>query len=418
MVDGDTNGTSPAISNTTQEKAIASLAALSYRSGELDDYLDKICHAVIDVLGDGAAAVTLYRDGKKKVIARVPYSPKVGVPIDVHGQLSTFVVESGEILRVADAIATPEYGNPPAGYCSYLGIPLKLPNGDIVGTLCFFDKSVREYTNNDEQVATLFAERIAIALDNYELFLQLKEHSENLEALVEERTKALVAAQDALMQKEKLAAVGEFATNLTHEIRNPLATIRLALEYFERTGDDRATKRAALAGSEISRLERMLNEVLTYARPATIFPEEIDLSDFLGGFLSTNHSMVETKEQCFSVSENANPTVIADRDKLTQICLNLARNACDAAEHRQTIHWTLSKSDNTGIIQIQNGGQLIPEEKLNHITEAFVSGKPNGTGLGLAIVKNLIDAQMGELEIESNINTGTIITVSLPLKQA
>jgi signal transduction histidine kinase len=366
--------------NKMQEKAIASLAALSYRTGELQDYLNQICKAVLDVLGDGAAAVTLYRNGKKNVIAREPHSPKVGVPLDIHGHLSTFVVDSGEILRVEDALENPQYGNPPAGYCSYLGIPLKLPNGEVVGTLCYFDENTRDYSDHDAQVASLFAERIAIALDNYELYLQLKEHSENLEAKVEERSQELLAARDALAQKEKLAAIGEFATGLTHEIRNPLATIRLALEYFDRQGDDRASKRAQLASNEVSRLERMLNEVLTYARPANLSTKAVDLGQFVDAFLKDHACLAEPKQQtlelnlscgnssCESPSLKNTIQVQADSDKLTQILLNLIGNACDAADFNQAIHCSISEDEHFGILQVQNQGAIIPPEKLSTIT--------------------------------------------------
>jgi len=411
------------ISSINQEKAIASLAALSYRTGELDNYLKQICQAVLDVLGDGAAAVTLYRNGKKNVIARVPHSPKVGVPLDIHGQLSTFVVNSGKVLRVPDAIETPQYGNPPAGFCSYLGIPLKLPNNEVVGTLCYFNKSKRKYTNSDEQIASLFAERIAIALDNYELFLQLKSHSENLESLVKVRTKELMETQRILMQKEKLAALGEFATHLTHEIRNPLATIKLALEYFERKSDERGNKRAMLAGSEISRLERMLNEVLSYARPLELHTHTLNFSDFLDDFISTNDVMLDEKKQRFVIHKYAQPTIIADRDKLNQICLNLVRNASEAAGEGQTITLTLNQTDtsscdnrtNTAILSVHNTGDCIPEDKLLHITEAFVSTKTKGTGLGLAIVKNLVEALKGQMSIQSTKQTGTTFNIHLPL---
>lgn len=396
------------------EKAIASLAALSYRSGELDDYLRHICQAVLDVLGDGAAAVTLYRNGKKNVLARVPHSPKVGVPLDVHGQLSTFVVESGEILRVKDALANPQYGNPPAGYCSYLGIPLKLPNGKIVGTLCYFDECTREYGDEDAQVASLFAERVAIALDNYELYLQLKDHSENLEALIEQRTRELLAARDKIAHQEKLAAIGEFATRLTHEIRNPLATIRLALEYVERQSDERAGKRASLASSEVSRLERMLNEVLVYARPANLNRQPIHLADFVDAFLSTHEHLFEPKQVRVVLHKPSNPVVWADPDKLNQILLNLITNALDAVDPQQAIECTITESAQWGRLQIQNGGAVIPPEKLDQITEAFVSGKPNGSGLGLAIIKSLVEVHQGELAIESNPSTGTVVSVSLP----
>ena len=414
----DMNSDSPHhIASIDQEKAIASLAALSYRTGELDDYLKQICQAVLDVLGDGAAAVTLYRNGKKNVIARVPHSPKVGTPLDVHGHLSTFVVESGKPLRVSDALENPQYGNPPAGFCSYLGIPLKLPDGKVVGTLCYFDKLQRDYTEQDEQVASLFAERIAIALDNYELYLQLKRHSDNLEVLVEERTRALMTAEKELMHKEKLAALGEFASHLTHEIRNPLATIKLALEYFERQDDARAAKRATLAGSEISRLERMLNEVLTYARPTELSSMPLNLSDFLDNFLSTNDGMLLEKSLKLDLEKAANSQVCVDPDKLSQVLLNLLRNACEASEPSQTITWRLSEDNGFAELSVHNRGDVIPEDKLSSITNAFVSTKTKGTGLGLAIVKNLVEAHDGELEIRSSQKEGTLITLRFPLHE-
>ncbi len=410
----DTSQTGEVLSNLDQEKAIASLAALSYRTGELDDYLKQICQAVLDVLGDGAAAVTLYRNGKKNVIARVPHSPKVGMPLDVHGHLSTFVVESGKPLRVSDAIAHPEYGNPPEGFCSYLGIPLKLPDGKVVGTLCYFDKSKRDYGTKDEQIASLFAERIAVALDNYELYLQLKHHSENLEALVEERTRALMATQRELMQKEKLAAIGEFASHLTHEIRNPLATIKLALEYFERLEDARSAKRASLACSEISRLERMLSQVLSYARPTELHSTVINLSEFLDEFIATNDAMLAEKDLRFVVEKDASPQVKVDVDKFAQVLLNLACNAVEAAGAKQSITWRLAGTKTHAVLSIHNGGDTIPEDKLATITDAFVSSKTKGTGLGLAIVKNLVETHQGELEICSSEASGTLVTLRLP----
>jgi signal transduction histidine kinase len=284
-----------------------------------------------------------------------------------------------------------------------------------VGTLCYFDKEQREYTQQDEQVASLFAERIAIALDNYELYLQLKSHSDNLESLVEERTKALMAAEKELMHKEKLAALGEFASHLTHEIRNPLATIKLALEYFERQDDERAVKRATLAGSEISRLERMLNEVLTYASPTELNSNPLNLSDFLDDFLSTNDAMLQEKNLKLVVEKEANPRVSVDADKLSQVLLNLFRNACEASEANQDISWKISTNDVNAELSIHNGGDVIPEDKLVNITDAFVSTKTKGTGLGLAIVKNLVEAHQGELTIQSSKGEGTLITLRFPL---
>ena len=393
------------------EQALTALASISYRTGELSTYLQCICQSVLDVLGDGAAAITLYRRGEKKILARMPMTPSVGKIVSVHGALSTYVVENKTSLRVDDALANPQYGNPPKGFCSYLGVPLRAPNGEIVGTLCYFDKQVRQYTDRNEQVATLFADRIATALDNFELYEQSKAHSLELEQIVEQRTKELMDAQQALFQKKKLAAIGEFATLMTHEIRNPLATIRIALEYVEKLDDQRAVKRANLAAREVSRIERMLNEVLIYAKPSDLKLEPVNLSEFMQSFSATHSSMLDVKKQQFRLEAATPYTVDFDKDKLNQICLNLLRNASDAADELGEILCTLGEKEGRIYLQMQNGGALIPEEKLGTITEAFVSGKPDGTGLGLAIVESIVKSHQGQLEIQSCLETGTVITV-------
>jgi signal transduction histidine kinase len=178
-----------------------------------------------------------------------------------------------------------------------------------------------------------------------------------------------------------------------------------------------------LAGSEISRLERMLNEVLSYARPIELHTNTLNFSDFLDDFISTNDAMLDEKKQRFIMHKEAQPTIIADRDKLNQICLNLVRNASDAAEQEQAITVTLSTTDHntdgiinqTATLSVHNSGDYIPADKLPHITEAFVSTKTKGTGLGLAIVKNLVDALQGQMNIESTKQVGTTFTIHLPL---
>lgn len=248
-----TTDTTKNISSLTLSK----LTSLSYRSGELKAHLDTICESLIDILGEGIAAVNYYKEGKKHVLSVVPKNRYKKGALEAHGYLSTYVVNHKKILNVEDATITPQYGTPPKGYCSYLGIPLKLPNGEIVGTLCYFNQHKRQYTQQEQQVSELFAERAAIALDNYEQFQQLKHYSDSLEDKVQQRTQELVGVREELVQKEKLAAIGEFASRITHEIRNPLATIALALDYLQKTDDIKAQKRAVLAINEVNRLETL-----------------------------------------------------------------------------------------------------------------------------------------------------------------
>mgnify|MGYP002700143842 CR=1 FL=1 len=409
------------------EKTLETLAGLSYRTGELQQYLDDTCDAMVDLLGEGLAAVTLYRDGKKNVLARVPKPDQPLPPLDIHGPISTYIVETGEPLCVEDTGKESRYGSAPEGYHSYLGVPLCLPKGEVVGTICYFDRDTRHFREHEMQTAQLLAERVAIALDNYDLYQDLKEHSANLEELVQDRTTQLLAARDELAHKEKLAAVGEFATRLTHEIRNPLTTIRLALEYIQqhtdidsdvdniKTCNSGIHKRAVLAANEVERLERMLNEVLIYAKPAKTRLNPLELDSFCADFIVTHESLAEAQGLALKLNIKSSAVVMADSDKLTQIFLNLTRNACDAALEGQVINVSTGVEGGHGFISMHNHGAIIPVDKLSIITEAFVTGKANSSGLGLAIVNSLLDAQQGRMKINSNTEDGTTFTIYLPL---
>ncbi len=396
-------------------RTLATLTTLSYRSGELKPYLDSLCEGLISVLGEGIAAVTLYRDNKKHVLSVVPKERQPKGALEVHGYLSTYVVNHQQLLNVEDASKTPQYGKPPQGYCSYLGVPLILPDGKVVGTLCYFDKKKRHYSEQEQLSSELFAQKAAIALDNYELYQQLKQHSKNLEDQVEERTQELLKTREELMHKEKLAAIGEFASHITHEIRNPLATIRLVLEYLQKTEDEKSSKRATLAANEVQRLEKLLNEVLMYAKPVETDIERLPLAQWLKDFMITHDSMLHKAGLTQNLICKDQPFVLADTNQLTQVCLNLLRNACEASPSGDPIIWTIGTHDNSGFVSIHNRGDAIPADKLPHITEAFISGKAGGSGLGLAIVKSLVDAQQGKLNIESDDANGTIVTVTLSL---
>ena len=122
------------------QRTLDLLASLSYRSDQLQAFLDEACQSVLELLGDGMAAITLYKNNTKHVLSLKPDTEKCDKQMDTHGHLSTYVVNNGCCLKVEDAIATTEFGNVPEGYSSYMGLPLKLPDNSVVGTLCYFDK--------------------------------------------------------------------------------------------------------------------------------------------------------------------------------------------------------------------------------------------------------------------------------------
>jgi PAS domain S-box-containing protein len=226
--------------------------------------------------------------------------------------------------------------------------------------------------------------------------------------LLKEATKAL----------ERLAEIGELASMIVHEIRNPLTTLLMGLTSFKQLElSDRYRTYLELALDEGERLKRLLNQILLYAKPQVLDCAEIDLNKFMKDMLESLRSMpVAAGKQLNFVA--AQPiTVFADPDKLKQIVINLVTNAFEAIADGDAVTLDIkTEIANQACILVRNGGNLIPEDVLPKLTKPFVTTKSSGTGLGLAIVKRILEAHGGALQIESSAITGTTITVRLPIQ--
>lgn len=395
------------------------LADLSVHDTRLDLYLHKVCDATRALLGAGLVAVTLYRAGAKYVLALRPGEIDPNEAYDVHGELSTHVVNSRRALCVADARCTTQYGVAPEGYVSYLGMPLTTRDGEVLGTLCYFDETAREYGDDEIALARILADRAATAIDNYQLYQMLLKHKQSLEEQVVERTRELVSAQQRIVEQERLAAIGEFSSRLVHEIRNPLSTIQISLDYLRSAGlAPPAAQRVALAHGEAARLTRLLGDTLLYARPPLQARERVDLNDFLQAAITSVAALFDVRAQrCLLQLHSGVLPMDLDRDRIVQVIHNLARNAAEAAPAEATIVWR------TGVVagaaaavyfSVTNGGEPFPAHLLERIGTPFLTTKPDGTGLGLAIATGIVKAHGGSLDIVSSAAQGTTVTVTLP----
>jgi signal transduction histidine kinase len=396
------------------------LSSLSYRRGEveIDHYLHEIASSVSHLLELDWSVVTLCANGTERVMASsLDLGPGEEV-YSLHGSLTETVVTTGRTLTVADAAIHPGYGCPPEGYASYLGVPLRTYSGDVIGTICSFCHQPRDYTIEEVRTVELFAERAATAIDNYQLYQQQRQFNEFLEMEVAKRTEELKAAQAQLIERERLAAIGEFAAMIVHEIRNPLTTISMGLSYFLKictTEGDR--ERLQLILDESSRLQALLREILLYAKPQVLHLEEFELNAWLKHLCISLAAMPEASDRELEyLSPPFSWLIVADKDKLKQVLINLTRNAFEAIPQGEKVTCSSQCRGNQIYLHVHNGGEPIPAEVIPKLTQPFYSTKNEGTGLGLAIVKRIIEAHGGLLSIQSQSNTGTIITITLPLK--
>jgi PAS domain S-box-containing protein len=227
--------------------------------------------------------------------------------------------------------------------------------------------------------------------------------------LIKEANKAL----------ERLAEIGELASMIVHEIRNPLTTLLMGLTSFKKLElSERYQTYLELSLDEGERLKRLLNQILLYAKPQILERSSVELNAFVADMLESLQKMPAAPGKSLRWMVASTPiTVLADPDKLKQIIINLVANAFEAIAAGNSVTLGVEMDTaNRACILVHNAGNPIPEDMLPQLTKPFVTTKSSGTGLGLAIVKRIVEAHGGELKIESSAIAGTTVTVLLPMQ--
>ena len=233
--------------------------------------------------------------------------------------------------------------------------------------------------------------------------------------IAEDITAQKQAEQEKLKAHAALAEVGELAAMIVHEIRNPLTTVAMALNAFQRLDlTETYQERLALARDEAERLRNLLNEILLYAKPQVLQLEELELNEWIADLLDTIALLPSVQQRHLEgIPAQTAVRVLADRNKLKQVIINLVNNACEAIAAGEVVTWRIDCLAGQAYIRVHNGGEPIPAEVLPKLTRPFYTTKSSGTGLGLPIVKRIVEAHGGELLIESS-NAGTTVSVQLP----
>ena len=221
-----------------------------------------------------------------------------------------------------------------------------------------------------------------------------------------------------LSDYQHFAAIGRFATGIAHEIRSPLATINMALDYFrENELPETLKKRAQLASAEAERLKRLMEDILLYAKPLQIKTRVYDLQEIVRHSVELLQQVIQGKGLHFEYLSTAKRSeVIVDRDRIQQVILNLIQNAVQASENGGVIMAMMTTDPETGWInfQISNRGEQIQSDVLEKVFEPFYTTRAHGTGLGLNIAKRIIEAHGGEIRVSSNETDGTRFEIALP----
>jgi len=225
-----------------------------------------------------------------------------------------------------------------------------------------------------------------------------------------------------LMQRtEQLVVVGELAAGLVHEIKNPLAGIKAAMQVLAREANVSAEDREVLekVAREVVGLESLLRAFLDFAKPAKPQLSALNVNEFLetvAAFYLRSHTMRPERPVRIAKVLGEVPLVRVDPMQLQQIVLNLLLNAAEAMPHGGTIELRTAYEPQQGEVQvdISDSGRGISSEHAPHIFRPFFTTKPGGTGLGLAVSKRLAEHHGGSLSFCPGPNGGTVFRLHLP----
>ncbi|MBI5901936.1 MAG: PAS domain-containing protein [Deltaproteobacteria bacterium] len=235
--------------------------------------------------------------------------------------------------------------------------------------------------------------------------------------------------EEGSLRKERLAYIGAFASNLAHEIKNPLTGIRGAAQLLSRRVKDRdLTEYTGVIMSEADRLNIILNDLLDFARPATLNKKKINIHMVLDSVMLILREGGSTP-RFIKEYDPSLPPVFGDEHQLTQVFLNLIKNAKEAISGDGAIHVLTrmitefhlvdagSPGGKMAAVEIRDNGCGIKGEDLERIFTPFFTTKPKGSGLGMAISLKIVKEHGGLLKIDSSPGKGTTVEVYLPIAE-
>jgi signal transduction histidine kinase len=337
-----------------------------------------------------------------RVVALIP--PSIPYPEETHVRI-TFREKVYE---------SPDFQKSPSKIIEDLMV-----GGEVLGTIEIYSARDNPYLKKKNHLTKTLAERIGSAIRQLELEQSLQSYYAQLEDEVEKRTKDLEQVQEKLIRSERLAAVGELASGVGHELRNPLNVIRncaylLNMNLADK-GDAETLETLKVLDKQIDISNKIVTDLLDFTRIKPPSLARVNLHNLIKESLS----WVEIPKNV-TVAANLNgnsPQVRVDAEQIGRIFANIIANAVQAMNGQGELKIDTLEEDGYAWARFSDTGCGISEENMGKIFEPLFTTKPRGIGLGLAISRRLAEQNESKIEVASQVGKGTTFTVKLPLEK-
>jgi signal transduction histidine kinase len=230
-----------------------------------------------------------------------------------------------------------------------------------------------------------------------------------------------VRRERVALQSAKQASIDVLSSTLAHEIRNPIAAAKsLVQQMGEQPTSQDNVEYARVVIDELDRVEKRISHLLRFAKEEDYQFDRVDLAAIVDAALTQLRAKLETAQVRVARTYLQGPTVLADKEKLKQVFVNVLDNAIDALgglDSERRIDLFIERGDKRATVRLRDNGAGVAPEQLERVFGPFFTTKSNGTGLGMAISKKIVEAHEGTIDVVSELGRGTEFAVALPLPE-
>lgn len=401
--------------------AILRSASLINSSLDIEDVLDRAMKWAEEFMNAEASSVYQLDEKKQEIFVRLARGEKKDpirrITLKVGEGVAGHVVQTGKPMVIQDVSTEKRFSDKfdkITGFTtrSMLCVPLLLRNATI-GALQVINKKTGEpFSRADLELLYAIAQHVAIAMENAMLYKRLEESNEMT-------TQELRVTQQKLIRSERLAAMGNLVQGVAHEIRNPIMTIGGFSQRIKKElgGDEKIGKYVDIIIDETNRLENLVKRIREFAEvQASLLSLEKPDAVLLEALKQAKDTAEKQGVKIVAEIPSELPKMRIDANQLLTALNNLLENALEAMPSGGTLTLKANVTGGHLLIVVEDTGCGIPKEKLAAVYDPFVTSKPKGAGLGLTLVHQVAMNHHGEIQLSSEVNRGTAVTLRLPLE--